>query len=189
MKPAENVVRASSSGESTGDNVRLPMPQPQRGDRSQPISGEDVTIPPASEGHSHQDLSRRDRDAEIEVVSQRAAEQAIAMLEQRYSRNRGQAEDREERQLVPAHARGTTVAPVRYNRSAYSRRSSPHVSSKRVTGVKRPRRQGVPEDRLPPSREPKGLPQYHPQAASAEPEIKMLDSVPQVRMLEYPEEE
>ena len=60
VKPAENVVRASSSGESTGDNVRLPMPQPQRGDRSQPISGEDVTIPPASEGRSHQDLSRRD---------------------------------------------------------------------------------------------------------------------------------
>ena len=93
------------------------------------------------------------------------------MLEQRYRRNRGQAEDREERQLVPAHARGTTVAPVRCNRSAYSRRSSPHVSSKRVTGVKRPRRQGVPEDRLPPSRGPRGLLQHHPQAASAEPGI------------------
>ena len=66
------------------------MPQPQRGDSSQPISGEDVTIPPASEGHSHQDLSRRDRDAEIEIEigKQRAAEQAIAMLVQRYSRNR-----------------------------------------------------------------------------------------------------
>ena len=134
------------------------------------------------------DLSRRDRDAEIEVVSPKGRRTGHCDAGQRY-RNRGQAEDREERQLVPAHARGTTVAPVRYNRSAYSRRSSPHVSSKRVTGVKRPRRQGVPEDRLPPSREPKGLPQYHPQAASTEPEIKMLDSVPQVRMLEYPEEE
>ena len=72
MEPAENVVRASSSGESTWDNVGLPMPQPQRGDRSQPISGQDVTIPPASEGHSHQDLIRRDRDAEIEIVAQRA---------------------------------------------------------------------------------------------------------------------
>ena len=90
--------------------------------------------------------------------------------------------------MVPAHARGMTVAPVRYNWSAYSRRSSPHVGSKRVTGVRRPRRQGVPEDRLPPSRGPGGLLQHHPQAASAEPEIKMLDSVPQVRMLEYPEE-
>ena len=77
MKPAENVVRAFPAGESAGDNVRLPMPQPQRGDRSQPISGGGVTIPPASEGHSHQDLSRRDRDAEIEVVSQRAAERPL----------------------------------------------------------------------------------------------------------------
>ena len=53
VRPAENVVRASSSGESTGDNIGLPMPQPQRGDISRPISGEDVIIPPASEGHSH----------------------------------------------------------------------------------------------------------------------------------------
>ena len=62
------------------------------------------------------------------------------------------------------------------------------MSSKRVTGVRRPRRQGVPGDRLPPSRGPKGLLQHHPQAASTEPEIKMLDGVPQARMLEYPEE-
>ena len=188
VEPAENAVRASSSGERTGGNTGLPMPQLQRGDSSRPIDGQDITIPPASEGHSHQDLSRRDRDAEIEIVAQRAAEQAIAMLEQRYSKNRGQAEDREERRLVPAHARGMTVAPAGYNLSTCSRRSSPHVGSKRVAGIGRPRRQGVPEDRFPPSRGPKGLLQYHPQAASAEPEIKMLDGVPQVRMLEYPEE-
>ena len=82
VRPAENVVRASSSEERTGGNTGLPMPQPQRGDSSRPISGEDVTIPPASEGHSHQDLSRRDRDAELEIVAQRAAEQVVAMLEQ-----------------------------------------------------------------------------------------------------------
>ena len=87
VRPAENVVRASSSEERTGGNTGLPMPQPQRGDSSRPISGEDVTIPPASEGHSHQDLSRRDRDAELEIVAQRAAEQVVAMLEQRYSTN------------------------------------------------------------------------------------------------------
>ena len=96
------------------------MPQPQRGDISQPISGEDVTIPPASESHSHQDLSRRDRDAEIEIVAQRAAEQVVAMLEQRYSTNREQTAVREERRLVPVHARGMTVAPARYNLSTYS---------------------------------------------------------------------
>ena len=188
VKPAENAVRASSSGESTGDNIGLPMPQAQRGDSSRPIDGQDVTIPPGSEGHSHQDLSRRDRDAEIEIVAQRAAEQAIALLEQRYSRNRRQTADYEERRLLPAHARGTTVALAGYNLSTCSRRSSPHVSSKRVTGVKRPRRQGVPEDRLPPSRGPRGLLPYHPQAASTEPEIKMLDGVSRARMLEYPEE-
>ncbi len=116
------------------------------------------------------------------------AEQVVAMLEQRYSTNREQTEVREERRLVPVHARGMTVAPARYNLSTYSRRSSPHVSSKRVTGAERPRRQGVPGDRLPPSRGPKGLLQYHPQAASAEPEIKVLDGVPRARMLEYPEE-
>ena len=96
------------------------MPQPQRGDISQPISGEDATIPPASESHSHQDLSRRDRDAEIEIVAQRAAEQVVAMLEQRYSTNREQTEVREERRLVPVHARGMTVVPARYNLSTYS---------------------------------------------------------------------
>ena len=162
------------------------MPQPQRGNRSRPIDGQDVTIPPASEGHSHQDLSRRDRDAENEIVAQRAAEQAIALLEQRYSRNRRQTADYEERRLLPAHARGTTVALAGYNLSTCSRRSTPHVGSKRVTGVRRPRRQGVPGERLPPSRGPRGLPQYHPQAASTEPGIKMLDGVPQARMLEYP---
>ena len=88
VEPAENVVRASSSGESTGDSIGLPTPQPQGGDRCRPIGGVDVTIPPVSVCHSHQELSRRDRDAEIEIVAQRAAEQAIAMLEQRYSRNR-----------------------------------------------------------------------------------------------------
>ena len=58
VKPAENAVRASSSGESTGDNIGLPMSQPQRGDRCRPMGGVDVTIPPASESHSHQTLSR-----------------------------------------------------------------------------------------------------------------------------------
>ena len=58
VKPAENAVRASSSGESTGDNIGLPMSQPQRGDRCRPMGGVDVTIPPASESHSHQNLSR-----------------------------------------------------------------------------------------------------------------------------------
>ena len=97
--------------------------------------------------------------------------------------------NREERRLVPAHTRGMAVAPARCNLSTYSRRSSPHVSSKRVRGAERPRRQGVAEDRhLPPSRGPKGLLPCHPQAESAEPEIKMLDGVPRARMLEYPEE-
>ena len=97
--------------------------------------------------------------------------------------------NRDERQLVPAHTRGMAVAPARCNLSTYSRRSSPHVSSKRVRGAERPRRQGVAEDRhLPPSRGPKGLLPCHPQAESAEPEIKMLDGVPRARMLEYPEE-
>ena len=68
MRPAENVVRASSSGRVLGTTLDCQMPQPQRGDISQPISGEDATIPPASESHSHQDLSRRDRDAEIDIV-------------------------------------------------------------------------------------------------------------------------
>ena len=88
--------------------------------------------------------------------------------------------------MVPVYARGMTVAPAGYNRSTCSSRSTPHVSSKRVTGPNRPRRQGVPEDHLPPSR--KRSLQYHQQAASTEPEIKMLDGVPQVRMLEFPEE-
>ena len=88
MRAVESVVRASSSEERTGGNAGLPMPQAQRGDSSRPISGEDVTIPPASEGHSHQDLSRRDRDAELEIVAQTAAEQVVAMLEQRCSTNR-----------------------------------------------------------------------------------------------------
>ena len=34
----------------------------------------------------------------------------------------------------------------------------------------------------------KGVLQYHPQAAPAEPKTKMLDGVPRARMLEYPEE-
>ena len=93
-----------------------------------------------------------------------------------------------ERQSVPVHAREVAVVPTGSNLQATRRRSTPHVGSKRVTGVRRPRRQGVPGDRLPPSRGPRGLLQHHPQAASTEPEIKMLDGVPQVRMLEYPEE-
>ena len=97
VRPAENVVRASSSEERTGGNTGLPTPQPQRSDSSRPISGGDVTIPPASESHSHQDLSRRDRDAELEIVAQRAAEQVVAMLEQRYGTNREQTAVREER--------------------------------------------------------------------------------------------
>ena len=44
------------------------------------MSGEDVTIPPASENHSHQDLSRRGRDAELEIVARGAAEVAVARL-------------------------------------------------------------------------------------------------------------
>ena len=114
-RPAENVVRASSSGESTGDNVGLPTSQLQRGDSSRPIDGQEDTIPPASVDHAHLELSRRDRDAELEIVAQRATEMAIAILEQRYSRNREQAEDRVERQSVPIHARGMTVAPAGYN--------------------------------------------------------------------------
>ena len=62
------------------------------------------------------------------------------------------------------------------------------MGSKRVTGVERPRRQGVPGYRLPPSRGPRGLLHYYPQTVSAEPELKMLDGVPRARMLEYPEE-
>ena len=77
---AENTVRASSSEERTGCNTGLPMPQPQRGDGSRPISRKDVTIPLASKGYSHQDLSRRGQDAELEIVAQRAAEMAVARL-------------------------------------------------------------------------------------------------------------
>ena len=70
MRAVENIVRVSSLGESTGGNIGQPMPQPQRGDISQPISGEDVTTPPASESDSYQDLSRKDRDTELEPVPQ-----------------------------------------------------------------------------------------------------------------------
>ena len=69
-----------------------------------------------------------------------------------------------------------------------SRRSTPHVSSKRVSGTRRLRRRGVPEEYLPPSRGPKGLLPYHQQTAPAEPKTKMLESAPQVRLLEYPED-
>ena len=51
-----------------------------------------------------------------------------------------------------------------------------------------PGRRGVPEEHLPPSRGPKGLLPYHQQTAPAEPETKMLESAPQVRLLEYPED-
>ena len=187
-RPAENVVRASSSEERSGGNTGLPTPHPQRGDSSRPISGEDVTIPPASVGHTHLELSRRDRDAELEIVAKRAAEMAVARLEEFYSSNGEQAVSRVERQSVPVHAREVAVVPTGSNLQATRRRSTPHVGSKRVTGVRRPRRQGVPGDHLPPSRGPRGLLQHHPQAASTEPVIKMLDGVPQARMLEYPEE-
>ena len=70
MRPEENMLRASSSEERNGGNAGQPMPQPQRGDISQPISGEDVTTPPASESDSYQDLSRKDRDTELEPVPQ-----------------------------------------------------------------------------------------------------------------------
>ena len=47
-------------------------------------------------------MSRRDRDAEIEIVAQRAAEQAVAMLEEYYSSNGEQAVGRVER-IVAVH--------------------------------------------------------------------------------------
>ena len=142
VTPAENVVRSSSPGKSTGDNVGLPMPHPQRGDSSRPIDGQDITIPPASEGYSHQDLRRRDWDAELELGVQRTAGQAVAMLEEYHSPNREQAVSRAERQPVPVHAGEVAVVPTGSNLQATSRRSSAHVGSKRVTGVRRPRRQG-----------------------------------------------
>ena len=70
----------NDSGESTGGNIGLPTPHPQRGDSSRHISGEDVTIPLASKGYSHLNLSRRGQDAELEIVAQRAAEMAVARL-------------------------------------------------------------------------------------------------------------
>ena len=42
-------------------------------------------------------MSRRDRDAEIEIVTKGAAEQAVAMLEEYYSSNREQTASRMER--------------------------------------------------------------------------------------------
>ena len=48
-------------------------------------------------GHTHLDMSRRDRDAEIEIVTKGAAEQAVAMLEEYYSSNREQTASRMER--------------------------------------------------------------------------------------------
>ena len=113
---------------------------------------------------------------------------AVARLEEYYSSSREQTVSRVERQSVPVHTREVAVVPTGPNLSTYSRRPSPHVSSKWVTGAERPRRQGVPGDRLLPTRGPRGLLQYHPQAASTEPEIKMLDGAPRARMLEYPEE-
>ena len=36
-------------------------------------------------------MSRRDRDSQLEIVAKRAAEQAVAVLEEYYSSNREQA--------------------------------------------------------------------------------------------------
>ena len=41
-------------------------------------------------------MSRRDRDAGLEIVAKRAAEQAVATLEEYYSSNREQAVSRME---------------------------------------------------------------------------------------------
>ena len=118
----------------------------------------------------------------------RAAEEAIALLEERYRSDREQSGTSEERQIVPARAEVMDVVPARHSLQASSRRSTPHVSSKRVYGTRRLRRRGVPEEYLPPSRGPKGLLSYHRNAASTEPETKMLESAPQAGLLEYPEE-
>ena len=42
-------------------------------------------------------MGRRDRDAALEIVSKRAAEQAVVMLEEYYSSNADQAVSRVER--------------------------------------------------------------------------------------------
>ena len=187
--PAENARRASSSRENTGGNIGLPPPAPQLGYADQFRDGANATIPPATDHNSHQQgLSGRDRDADIEAVAIRAAEQAIAMLEERYSTIGGRRVNQQENRLVPARANRMAVVPTVVRPQMTSRRSTPHVSSKRVYGTRRPGRRGVPEEHLPPSRGPKGLLPYHQQTAPAEPETKMLESAPQVRLLEYPED-
>ena len=188
--PAENARRrASSSRENTGGNIGLPPPAPQLGYTNQFRDGANATIPPASDHNSHQQgLSGRDRDADIEAVAIRAAQQAIAMLEERYSTIRERRVNQQENRLVPARANRMAVVPTVVRPQMASRRSTPHVSSKRAYGTRRLRRRGVPEEYLPPSRGPKGLLSYHRNAASTEPETKMLESAPQAGLLEYPEE-
>ena len=177
----------SSGGVLRGD-AGLSTANPHISDNSQLNSGSDVNYPPASDALSYQGLSRRDREAELETVAMRAAEEAIALLEERYRSVREQSGTSEERQIVPARARVMDVVPTRHSLQASSRRSTPHVGSKRVTGARRLRRRGVPEEYLPPSRGPKGLLPYHRSAASAEPEPRTLESAPQAGLLEYPEE-
>ena len=74
----------------------------------------------------------------------RAAEEAIALLEERYRFVREQSGTSEERQIVPARARRMDVVPARHSLQASSRRSTPHVGSERVTGARRLRRRGGP---------------------------------------------
>ena len=110
------------------------------------------------------------------------------MLEERYSTIGERRVNQQENRLVPAGANRMAVVPTVVRPQMTSRRSTPHVSSKRVSGTRRLRRRGVPEEYSPPSRGPKGLLPYHQQTAPAEPKTKMLESAPQVRLLEYPED-
>ena len=132
--PAENARRASSSRENTGGNIGLPPPAPQLGYADQFRDRANATTPPATDHNSHQQgLSGRDRDADIETVAIRAAEQAIAMLEERYSTIRGRRVNQQENRLVPARANRMAVVPTVVRPQMTSRRSTSHVSSRRLS--------------------------------------------------------
>ena len=115
-------------------------------------------------------------------------DRSLRCWNKRYSTNREQTTDREERWLVADHTRDLTVALKGNDLKTHRRRFILHINSKQVAGVECPRGWEVVEDHLPLNRKSRIFLQFYSQTVSSEPETKVPEGVPWARMLEFFEE-
>ena len=106
------------------------------------------------------------------------------MLEERYSTIGGRRVNQQENRLVPARANRMAVVPTVVRPQMTSKVYSPRKFQAGLWNGASREGGSRKKTSCPPARGPKGLLPYHQQTAPAEPETKMLESAPQVRLLE-----